>query len=244
MTTDLPELVRTGQVASAAAMDPTDGTLTGADGLTRCWWCGDDPLYVAYHDREWGRPLRDERALFELLCLEGFQAGLSWITILRKRVSFREAFEGFDVSSVARYDEADILRLLANPGIVRHRGKITATIANAQAIEAMRDAGTSLKQIVWSHAPLARDEPLAHRLDVPPQTPESAELARALRKWGMRFVGPTTVYAFMQSAGVVDDHLAACHRAGAGGATRRKGPRPAPPIPGPLKRPRKAKTSG
>ena len=126
------------------------------EGLPRCWWCGDDPLYIAYHDREWGRPLRDERALFELLCLEGFQAGLSWITILRKRVAFREAFDGFDVAKVARYDDADVLRLLANPGIVRHRGKIVATIANAQAVEEMRRAGTSLKQIVWAHAPLAR----------------------------------------------------------------------------------------
>lgn len=213
-----------------------NGMFTGADGLTRCWWCGDDPVYVAYHDREWGTPLRDERALFELLCLEGFQAGLSWITILRKRVAFREAFEGFDPTVVARYGERDILRLLANPGIVRHRGKIMATIANAQAVGAMQEAGTSLKQVVWSRAPLARDEPLAHREDVPPQTPESAELARALRKWGMRFVGPTTVYAFMQSAGLVDDHLAACHRAGVGGVTRRKGPRSSPPIPGPVKR--------
>ena len=115
-------------------MDTDSSTTLGADGLARCWWCGDDPSYIAYHDREWGRPVRDERALFELLCLEGFQAGLSWITILRKRVSFREAFDGFDVAQVARYGEDDVLRLLANPGIVRHRGKITATIANAKAV--------------------------------------------------------------------------------------------------------------
>lgn len=222
-------------------MDPTDGTIAGPDGLLRCWWCGDDPLYVAYHDREWGKPIRDERALFELLCLEGFQAGLSWITILRKRVAFREGFEGFDPKVIARYDERDVERLLVNPGIVRHRGKITATIANAQAVGAMQAAGTSLKQIAWSHAPVARDQPLAIRAEVPAQTPESAELARALRKWGMRFVGATTVYAFMQSAGMVDDHLAGCHRAGVGGAVLRRAPRPPAPIPRPAKRPKKPK---
>jgi len=170
-------------------------------------------VYVAYHDDEWGRPLRDERALFELLCLEGFQAGLAWITILRKRAAFREAFDGFDVATVARYDEADVLRLLADAGIVRHRGKITAVIANARAVEAMHDAGTSLEQVVWSRKPPARSGPLVTRDGIPAETVESAELAGALRTWGMRFVGPTTVYAFMQSAGVVDDHLSGCHRA-------------------------------
>ena len=212
-------------------------TIAGPDGCLRCWWCGDDDLYVAYHDREWGTPLRDERALFELLCLEGFQAGLSWITILRKRVSFREAFHGFDVARVARYGEADVLRLLADPGIVRHRGKITATIANAQAVEAMREAGTSLKQIVWSHAPLVRDEPLADRSQIPAETAESAALAKDLRRWGMRFVGPTTVYAFMQSAGLVDDHLAGCHRSGVGQAARRREARAARQLPVPSRRP-------
>jgi DNA-3-methyladenine glycosylase I len=221
-------------------MDPTDDTSTGADGVTRCWWCGDDPLYVAYHDREWGKPLRDERALFELLCLEGFQAGLSWITILRKRVAFREAFDGFDPKVVARYRERDVDRLLSNAAIVRHRGKITATIANAQSVGAMQEAGTSLKQIVWSHAPLVREAPLASRGEIPAQSTESAALARELRKWGMRFVGPTTVYAFMQSAGLVDDHLAGCHRAGVAGQVLRKAPRPRAPIPGPVKRPKRS----
>jgi DNA-3-methyladenine glycosylase I len=188
-------------------------TIVGADGVERCWWCGDDPLYVSYHDEEWGTPLRDERALFELLCLEGFQAGLAWITILRKRAAFREAFEGFEPDVVARYSERDVARLLADPGIVRHRGKVSATIANAQAVVAMRDAGTPLEQVVWSHAPAPRDAPLRGRSEIPAETPESAELARALRTWGMRYVGPTTVYAFMQSAGLVDDHLAGCHRA-------------------------------
>ena len=222
-------------------MDPSGGTILGDDGTTRCWWCGDDPLYVAYHDREWGTPLRDERALFELLCLEGFQAGLSWITILRKRVAFREAFDGFDPDVVARYADRDVERLLSNPGIVRHRGKITATIANAIAVGAMREAGTSLKQVVWSHAPLARDAPLPDRSQVPAETAESAELARVLRRWGMRYVGATTVYAFMQSAGLVNDHVAGCHRAGAGDGKRRDTSRPPVPIPAPTKRPRGAK---
>ncbi len=187
-------------------------TIVGPDGLRRCWWCGEDPLYFDYHDTEWGRPLRDERALFELLCLEGFQAGLSWITILRKRPAFRDAFEGFDPAVVARFGEPDVERLLGDPGIVRHRGKIEATIANARAVEAMQEAGTPLPQIVWSHAPAERGPAPSHQDDIPSQTAESNELARALRTWGMRFVGPTTVYAFMQSAGVVDDHLAECHR--------------------------------
>jgi DNA-3-methyladenine glycosylase I len=192
--------------------DATDDTTIGDDGRRRCWWCGDDPLYVAYHDDEWGRPLHDEQGLFELLCLEGFQAGLAWITILRKRAGFRAAFDGFAIAEVARYDDDDVARLVDTPEIVRHRGKITATIANAQAVEAMHAAGTSLEAVVWSHPPAARAAPLAARSDIPAQTPESVALARTLRGWGMRFVGPTTVYAFMQSAGLVDDHLAGCHR--------------------------------
>jgi DNA-3-methyladenine glycosylase I len=194
-------------------VDPRGGTTVGADGITRCWWCGDDPLYVDYHDREWGTPLHDERGLFELLSLEGFQAGLSWITILRKRDAFREAFEGFDPDIVAAYSEVDVDRLLANPGIVRHRGKITATIGNAEAVLAMGEEGTSLEQVVWSYAPAPRKRPLRDRSEIPAETAESAALAKALRKRGMRFVGATTVYAFMQSAGLVDDHLGGCHRA-------------------------------
>jgi DNA-3-methyladenine glycosylase I len=196
--------------------------VTHADGVARCWWCGDDPLYTAYHDDEWGVPLRDERALYELLCLEGFQAGLSWITILRKRDAFRAAFEGFDPSVVAAYGDADVARLLADAGIVRHRGKIEATVANARALGAMRESGTSLVQEVWSHAPLARANSPKTRGDIPAETPESARIARGLRRWGMRFVGPTTVYAFMQSAGLVDDHLEGCHRAGVGADRRRR----------------------
>jgi DNA-3-methyladenine glycosylase I len=200
----------------------SDDLAVGADGVPRCWWCGDDPLYVDYHDREWGVPLRDERALFELLCLEGFQAGLSWLTILRKREAFREAFEGFAPTVVAGYDEPDVERLLANPGIVRHRGKITATIGNAQALGAMHEAGTSLVQVVWSHAPLPRAAAPTSRADLPAQTAQSVAIAKALKTWGMRFVGATTVYAFMQSAGLVDDHLAGCHRSGFGAERRRR----------------------
>ena len=222
-------------------MDPSAGIVQGEDDVARCWWCGDDPLYVAYHDREWGTPLRDERALFELLCLEGFQAGLSWITILRKRVAFREAFDGFEPALIARYTERDVERLLADPGIVRHRGKITATIANAIAVGAMHDAGTSLKQIVWSHAPLSRGASLADRAQIPSETPESKALAGTLRRWGMRYVGATTTYAFMQSAGLVDDHLAGCHRAGSADGKLRAALRSSVAIPEPVKRPRTAK---
>jgi DNA-3-methyladenine glycosylase I len=200
----------------------SDDVVVGADGVPRCWWCGDDPLYVDYHDREWGVPLRDERALFELLCLEGFQAGLAWITILRKREAFRAAFAGFDIAAVARFGADDVDRLLGDAGIVRHRGKIEAAIGNARAVEAMAAAGASLVQEVWSRAPLPRAVALATRAEIPAETPESVAVAKALRKQGLRFVGPTTVYAFMQSAGLVDDHLDGCHRAGVGADRRRR----------------------
>lgn len=189
------------------------GIVVGDDGVARCWWSGDDALYRAYHDDDWGRPMRDERALFELLCLEGFQAGLAWITILRKREAFRAAFAGFGIERVAGFDDADVERLLGDAGIVRHRGKITATIANAQAVLRLREQGTSLSEVVWSHAPTPRARRLRSIDEIPAKTPESIALAKALQRAGMRFVGPTTVYAFMQSAGIVDDHLAGCHRA-------------------------------
>src|SRR5687767_12644936 len=192
------------------ATDPRTGVIEGADGKRRCWWCGDDPVYVAYHDDDWGTPMHDERDLFELLSLEAFQAGLAWITILRKRDAFRAAFEGFDPEVVAGYGTAEIDRLLGDAAIVRHRGKIEATIANAQATLAMHEAGTSLSELVWSHAPPPRPAPLTAISEIPASTPESTALSKAMRKLGMRFVGPTTVYAFMQSAGVVDDHLAGC----------------------------------
>ena len=191
-----------------------DRLVTGADGLARCWWCGDDPTYVAYHDDEWGRPTTDEREVFELLALEGFQAGLAWITILRKRPAFRAAFDGFDIERVAAFGDDDVERLLGDAGIVRHRGKIEATIRLAQISLELQADGSSLSELVWSFAPPPRPAPLAGGDELPAQTPESVALGKALKARGARFVGPTIVYAFMQSAGLVDDHLAGCHRSG------------------------------
>ncbi|MFC6357389.1 DNA-3-methyladenine glycosylase I [Luethyella okanaganae] len=186
--------------------------IVGDDGLARCAWVGDDAEYRRYHDEEWGHPLRDDQRLFEKLCLEGFQAGLSWITILRKRPAFREAFRGFDVDAVAAMSEADVETLLGNPRIVRHRGKIQATISNARVT---RELGESLTELMWGFAPNdpARPQPREFS-EIPAVTSESTALSTALRARGYRFVGPTTMYALMQSAGMVDDHLAGCHRAG------------------------------
>jgi DNA-3-methyladenine glycosylase I len=186
-----------------------EGLRTGADGRTRCWWCGTDPLYVAYHDEEWGVAVTDEIRLFEKLCLEGFQAGLSWLTILRKRPAFREAFAGFVPQRVAAFDDDDVARLLADRGIVRNRAKIEATIHNAQRYLELVDAGERLADLVWRHAPADPPVPRS-RAEVPSQTPESRALARELKRRGWRFVGPTTVYAFMEAMGLVDDHLAGC----------------------------------
>ncbi len=188
--------------------------VTGPDGRSRCWWCGDDPLYVAYHDDEWGRPTTDEREVFELLALEGFQAGLAWITILRKRDAFRAAFDGFAIERVAAYGDGEIDRCLGDAGIVRHRGKIEATIALARLSIDLGAEGSSLSELVWSYAPPARPAPLPSIAEVPDQTDESRALSKALKARGAKFVGPTIVYAFMQSAGLVDDHVAGCHRAG------------------------------
>ena len=192
-----------------------DGSLiTGADGVTRCWWCGDDPLYVRYHDEEWGRPTTDERDVFELLALEGFQAGLAWITILRKREAFRAAFDGFDIDTVAAYGDADVERLLGDAGIVRHRGKIEATIGLARLSQELGEEGSSLSELVWGFAPAGDRVRPSSPGEVPTNTPEAVELSKALKARGAKFVGPTIVYAFMQSAGIVDDHVAGCHRAG------------------------------
>lgn len=184
--------------------------LTGPDGRARCGWCGDDPEYRAYHDVEWGRPVHDEIRLFEKICLEGFQAGLSWLTVLRKRPAFREVFAGFDPAAVAAFDEADIDRLLGDARIIRHRGKITATIANARAVVALHAEGAHLDALVWSHAPPAPDAPPHHLADLPTQTLASQALSADLKRRGFRFVGPTTCYAFMQAMGLVNDHLAGC----------------------------------
>ena len=175
----------------------------------RCW-ATSDPAYLAYHDEEWGRPVTDERGLLERFCLEGFQSGLSWLTILRKRENFRTAFAGFDPERVARFGKRDVERLLLDAGIVRHRGKIEAAIANAQGTVALREAGTSLGELVWDHRPKkARAAPRSLR-DLPATTPESNALSKELKRAGFRFVGPTTVYAAMQACGVVNDHIAGC----------------------------------
>jgi DNA-3-methyladenine glycosylase I len=187
-----------------------DDLVVGADGRSRCGWAAGDPLYLAYHDEEWGRPLRGDDALFELLTLEGFQAGLAWITILRKRDAFRAAFAGFRVEAVAAFGEADVVRLLADAGIVRHRGKIEAAIANARAALALPEG---LTEFVWAHAPSPRRRRPRSLAELPASTPESDALSRELRRRGFGFVGPTTVYAFMQAAGLVDDHLAGCFAA-------------------------------
>ncbi|HXH57132.1 DNA-3-methyladenine glycosylase I [Iamia sp.] len=190
-----------------------DDLIVGADdGRARCGWCGTDPLYVAYHDDEWGRPVTDDTRLFEKLCLEGFQAGLSWITILRKRPAFRAAFAAFDMATVAGFDEADVARLLGDAGIVRHRGKITAAVANADRALALIDEVGSLSAHVRSFVPeaVARRPRPARLADVPATTAESSALSADLKRRGWRFVGPTTVYAFMQAMGLVDDHLEGC----------------------------------
>ena len=183
------------------------GAVAGDDGRLRCPWALSAPDYVAYHDDEWGRPLPDDQAMFERLSLEAFQSGLSWLVILRKREGFRAAFAGFDLASVASYDEHDVERLLADPGIVRNRAKIEATIQNARAALEL-DRG--LCAHVHSFAP-ERPEPAPRVLgDVRAQSPESKALAKDLRTRGFRFVGPTTLYALMQASGIVDDHLADC----------------------------------
>jgi DNA-3-methyladenine glycosylase I len=189
----------------------SDGLRRGTDGKVRCSWCGEDGLYTAYHDDEWGRPTRDDRYLFEKLCLEGFQSGLSWLTILRKRENFRSAFANFDAETLVGFGEADIQRLLADAGIVRHRGKIESVLNNARrALELRAEAG-SLHAFVLPFAPPPRPTRLDwSTLRTIPKTHESTALSKELRKRGWSFVGPTTVYAFMQAVGLVDDHVAGC----------------------------------
>jgi DNA-3-methyladenine glycosylase I len=182
----------------------------GEDGIARCRWGASTPEYQAYHDNEWGLPVGEDNRVFEKLCLEGFQAGLSWLTILRKREGFRRAFAFFDPSVVAGFDDAGISRLLDDPGIIRHRGKIAATIANAQATMRLAAQGISLAALLWRHEPGARPAPKTLS-DLPASTPESKALSAELRRNGFRFVGETTAYAAMQSLGLVNDHLEGCH---------------------------------
>jgi DNA-3-methyladenine glycosylase I len=187
------------------------GAVTGEDGLPRCPWGVSAPEYIAYHDEEWGRPVRDDDGLYERLCLEAFQSGLSWLTILRKRAGFRRAFDGFAIAKVAAYGPGDVDRLLGDASIVRNRAKIEAALANARAALDLPDG---LATVVWRYA--HPDGPAPRTLaDVPATTPGSTALAKELKRNGFRFIGPTTAYALMQACGLVDDHLADCFRRGA-----------------------------
>ncbi|HVF53710.1 MAG TPA: DNA-3-methyladenine glycosylase I [Actinomycetota bacterium] len=192
---------------------PKSGASSGEDGISRCWWCQGDDLYRSYHDQEWGRPVADDSRLFEKLCLEGFQSGLSWLIILRKRENFRKAFKGFDVEAVARYNTRSVERLLQDAGIVRHRGKIEATINNARRYIELIEEFDSLGAYVWSFEPDERTRP--KRLDWPALTKtttsaEATSMSKDLKSRGWAFVGPTTVYAFMEAMGLVNDHVSAC----------------------------------
>ncbi|MFJ7148597.1 DNA-3-methyladenine glycosylase I [Streptomyces sp. NPDC100445] len=188
--------------------------LAGPDGALRCPWALSTEDYVSYHDEEWGRPVRGDDALFERISLEAFQSGLSWITILRRRPGFRAAFAGFHIEKVAAFTDEDRARLLADPGIIRNRAKVDATLANARVLAGWAEG--ELDDLVWSHAPNPAGRPVPRTLaDVPAITPESTALSKALKKRGLRFVGPTTAYALMQACGLVDDHLEGCVARGA-----------------------------
>jgi DNA-3-methyladenine glycosylase I len=190
------------------------GLARGADGKIRCWWPGEDEFYQRYHDAEWGQPVGDDIRLFEKICLEGFQSGLSWITILRKRENFRAGFAGFDFRKVAKFGAADIDRLLADAGIVRHRGKIESTINNAERAIEMKAEFGSLAAYFWSHEPPESERPAGFdhaALTAQTTTAASLRLSKDLKKRGWSFVGPTTCYAFMQAMGLVNDHLEGCH---------------------------------
>ncbi|MEM8839990.1 MAG: DNA-3-methyladenine glycosylase I, partial [Pseudomonadota bacterium] len=187
-----------------------DGLVTGADGLSRCSWAGNDPIYVDYHDNEWGKPVVDDTRLFEKICLEGFQSGLSWLTILKKRENFRNAFAGFNIERVAAFGDNDVERLVADAGIIRHRGKITSTINNAQRAIALIEEKGSLAAHFWSYEPGPEDRPKnATFAEIGPiaKTDVSTAISKDLKKRGWSFVGPTTVYAFMQAMGMVNDHI-------------------------------------
>lgn len=208
--------------------------IKGTDGVARCFWAASTEAYAHYHDHEWGLPTRDDRWIFEKLCLEGFQAGLSWLTILNKRENFRAAFANFEVEEVARFDSRSVTRLLKDAGIVRHRGKIESTINNAKRAQELRDEFGSLAAFVWQFEPAASSRPKtitrAALMNLA-QTRESTALSKDLKKRGWRFVGPTTVYAFMQAAGIVNDHLQGCAARDACTAARRKFKLPQPRSP-------------
>ena len=186
-----------------------DGLVAGPDGRLRCSWGASTPDYVAYHDEEWGKPVRDDRGMYERLCLEAFQSGLSWLTILRKREGFRAAFADFEPARVAAFGDEDVARLMADAAIVRNRAKIEAAIANAKAVAAMEREGESLGELLWSFSPGERPAPRS-LAEVPAVTPESTAMAKELKRRGFRFVGPTTAYALMQACGIVNDHIDGC----------------------------------
>ncbi|MHC5001946.1 MAG: DNA-3-methyladenine glycosylase I [Planctomycetota bacterium] len=198
-----------------------DAIIVDDRGVARCWWCGDDDEYRRYHDEEWGVPVTDDRRLFEKLALEGFQCGLSWLTILRRRDGFRAAFHEFDLERVAAMGEADVERLVRDPGIIRHRGKIRSTIANAGRAIALVEEFGSLSAYLSGFAPDAAPPPPRRREDLPSVTDESTCLSRDLKRRGWSFVGPTTMYAMMQAVGIVNDHVADCHRRSPTEAARR-----------------------
>jgi DNA-3-methyladenine glycosylase I len=188
-------------------------TVSGTDGKPRCGWASADPLYEKYHDTEWGKPLKDDRALFELLTLEGCQAGLSWITVLRKREHYRKVYDGFDARKIARYTPAKLKKLLEDPGIIRHKGKIDASVSNAKAFLALQEREGSFAKFLWRFVggKPKKNHPKSLK-EVPAQSPESDALSKALKKAGFKFVGSTICYAFMQASGMVDDHIVGCHR--------------------------------
>jgi len=187
--------------------------LLHADGRYRCAWCGTDPLYVQYHDREWGVPLRDDDRLFEMLCLEGAQAGLSWITVLRKREHYRRVFDGFDAQKMARYTPRKQAALLQDPGIVRNQLKVRGFVTNARAYLELRESGQRLADLVWAYRPSGRRRRPRYLGEIPASTPESDALGKELKRRGFTFVGSTICYAFMQAVGIVDDHLLRCFAA-------------------------------
>lgn len=208
---------------------PKDGLIQGADGKTRCWWPSDDVEYMRYHDDEWGYPVDDDIHLFEKICLEGFQSGLSWLTILRKRENFRKAFDGFDYKKIAKYTDKKIENLVQNAGIIRHRGKIISTINNAAGAQDIIKEFGSLAAYFWQFEPSLQSRPKTKDFKILRSitfTAESAAMSKDLKKRGWSFVGPTTCYAFMQSMGIVNDHLDGCHCEGAARKKRKNFKRP------------------
>ena len=191
-------------------MTSSVATFCDNDGKTRCFWCAGEPIYVEYHDTEWGQPVAEDNRLFEKLCLEGFQAGLSWLTILKKREGFRQAFANFDIEKVARFTETKVAKLVTNEKIIRHKGKINATIQNAKSALDIQQEFGSLAAYLWQYEP-ANSPQLVEKTQIQAQTDESLKLSKDLKKRGFKFVGPTTCYAFMQAMGMVNDHFVECH---------------------------------